>query len=134
MLSVEKTSLGQFGEAELATLVQYRGWRSVLPSALTDQQLLLVADQLRDLLTGEVSGGVGCPPKAALSVTLLLLSKAGIPGKALTDLDMATLHEAMTIFCINVDHEIVSRMLQRRRVEKEPNLVQGLRELVRQRP
>ena len=67
-------------------------------------------------------------------MTLLLLSKAGIPGKALTDLDMATLHEAMTIFCINVDHEIVSRMLQRRRVEKEPNLVQGLRELVRQRP
>ena len=50
MLRVEKTTLGTFGEPELAGLINSRGWKSVLPDALDDQHLLLISDQLRDLL------------------------------------------------------------------------------------
>ena len=53
MLRVEKTTLGTFGEPELAGLINSRGWKSVLPDALDDQRLLLISDQLRDLLAGK---------------------------------------------------------------------------------
>ena len=53
MLRVEKTTLGTFGEPELACLINSRGWKSVLPDALDDQRLLLISDQLRDLLAGK---------------------------------------------------------------------------------
>lgn len=53
MLRVEKTTLGTFGEPELAGLINSRGWKSVLPDALDDQRLLLISDQLRDLLAGQ---------------------------------------------------------------------------------
>ena len=40
MLRVEKTTLGTFGEPELAGLINSRGWKSVSPDALDDQHLL----------------------------------------------------------------------------------------------
>ena len=132
MLRIEKTTLGQFGEPELATLINLRGWQSVLPHALGDQQLLLVADQLRDLLSGQGWDTARGPGSAALPITLLLLSKAGAKrqGKGL-DVEMATLHEVMTLFSVTVDREIVNRMLQRRDDATDPSLMQGLKELVR---
>lgn len=77
MLRVQKKDLGQFGETELAALIHSRGWQSVLPHALGDQQLLLVADQLHDLLSGQGWDAARGPGSAALPITLLLLSKAG---------------------------------------------------------
>jgi len=132
MLRVQKKDLGQFGEPELAALIHSRGWQSVLPHALGDQQLLLVANQLRDLLAGQGWDAAQGPGSAALPITLLLLSKAGVPhqGQGM-DIEMATLHAAMTLFSVTVDREIVSRILQHRDDETDLGLMQGLKELVR---
>ena len=132
MLRVEKTSLGHFGEPELAALIDSRGWQSVLPHAMGDQQLLLVADQLHDLLAGHGWDAARGPGSAALPITLLLLSKAGVPcqGQGM-DVEMGTLHEAMTLLSVTVDREIVRRMLQRGDDATDPGLMQGLEELVR---
>nr|WP_060987793.1 hypothetical protein [uncultured Acidovorax sp.] len=127
MLRVEKTVLGKFGEPELAVLINSRGWKSVLPDALDDQHLLLISDQLRDLLAGkgwDVNRG---PGSAALPISLLLLSKAGAKrlGKGI-DVEMGTLHEAMTLLSVTVDREIVNRMLQREDGATGAGLMQGL--------
>lgn len=131
MLRVEKTVLGKFGEPELAVLINSRGWKSVLPDALDDQHLLLISDQLRDLLAGkgwDVNRG---PGSAALPISLLLLSKAGAKrlGKGL-DVEMGTLHEAMTLLSVTVDREIVNRMLQREDGDTGAGLMQGLGSLI----
>ena len=132
MLRVEKANLGQFGEPELATLIDSRGWQSVLPHALGDQQLLLVADQLRDLLSGQYWDAARGPGSAALPITLLLLSKAAVKrqGKSL-DVKVDTLHEVMTLLSVTVDREIVNRLLERRDDTPSPGLMQGIKELVR---
>ena len=128
MLRVEKTTLGTFGELELAGLINSRGWRSVLPDALDDQHLLLISDQLRDLLAGKGWDANRGPGSAALPISLLLLSKAG--SKRLRkglDVGMGTLHEAMTLLSITVDREIVSRMLHREDGTIGSELMEGLR-------
>ena len=47
------------------------------------------------------------------------------------DIEMASLHAAMTLLSVTVDREIVSRMLQHRDDETDLGLMQGLKELVR---
>lgn len=128
MLRLEKVDLGKFGEPELASLINLRGWQSVLPDALSDQQLLLISDQLRDLLAGQGWDTTQGPGSAALPISLLLLSKAGAKrlGKGL-DVKMDTLHEAMTLLSVTVDREIVSRMLNRQDGNIGSGLMQGLR-------
>ena len=70
MLRVDKATLGKFGEPELADLINSLGWRSVLPDALDDQQLLLVSSQLRDLLSGQGWDTTQGPGSAALPMSL----------------------------------------------------------------
>lgn len=131
MLRIQKKDLGKFGEPELAALIHSRGWQSVLPHALSDRQLLLVADQLRNLLSGQGWDAVQGPGSAALPIALLLLSKAGAPRQGPGfDVELATLHEVMTLLNVTVDREIVSRMLQHRDDATGPGLMQGLKELV----
>lgn len=131
MLRVEKATLGEFGEPELASLINLRGWQSVLPDALADHQLLLVSDQLRDLLAGQGWNTARGPGSAALPISLLLLSKAGAKrsGNGL-DVAIDTLHEAMTLLSVTVDQEIVNRMLHRQDGSIGAGLMQGLRLLV----
>ncbi|MDT0139097.1 hypothetical protein [Acidovorax sp. PRC11] len=131
MLRVEKATLGKFGEPELASLIDLRGWQSVLPDALEDQQLLLVSDQLRDLLAGQGWDTARGPGSAALPISLLLLSKAGAKrsGEGL-DVAMDTLHQVMTLLSVTVDREIVNRMLHRQDGCIGAELMQGLRLLV----
>lgn len=128
MLRVEKTTLGSFGEPELAALVNSRGWKSVLPDALDDRQLLLISDQLRDLLAGKGWDADRGPGSAALPIILLLLSKAGakLSGEGFY-VEMGTLHEAMTLLNVTVDREIVGRMLQREDGTLGSGLMEGLR-------
>lgn len=131
MLRVDKTTLGNFGEPELGGLIDSRGWQSVLPDALDDQQLLLVSGQLRDLLSGQGWDATQGPGSAALPMSLLLLCKAGFTRHADgLEIEMATLHEAMTLLSVTVDREIVNRMLQRPDDAIGPELMQGLKELV----
>jgi len=131
MLRVQKATLGKFGEPELASRINSRGWKSILPAALDDQQLLLISDQLRDLLAGQGWDATRGPGSAALPISLLLLSKAGArrSGKG-TNVELDTLHEAMTLLCIALDREIVNRMLHRQDDTIGSGLIQGLRLLV----
>ena len=105
--------------------------RSVLPDALDDQQLLLVSSQLRDLLSGQGWDTTQGPGSAALPMSLLLLCKAGFTRQAKgLEIEMVTLHEAMTLLSVTVDREIVNRMLVRPDDAIGPELMQGLKELV----
>lgn len=132
MLRVEKATLGKFGEAELASLINARGWKSVLPDSLSDQQLLLISDQLRDLLAGQGWDAARGPGSAALPISLLLLSKAGAkPLNKGLNVGMEALHEVMTIFNVTVDREIVNRMLHRSDETLSSGMMEGFRLLVR---
>lgn len=130
MLRVEKTTLGTFGEPELAGLINSRGWESVLPDALDDQHLLLVSEQLRDLLAGKGWDDNRGRGSAALPISLLLLSEASAErlGKGF-DVAMSTLHEAMTLLSITIDREIVSRILHRKDGPTGAELMESLRVL-----
>lgn len=113
MLSVDKATLAPFGEEELQALIKSKSWKSILPSALGDAQLLQLSDQLRDLLSGkgwDTGRGKG---SAALPMTLLLLSQAGAKHQDLVS-DMEMLHEVMMLLSIAADREIVDRMIQHR--------------------
>ncbi len=95
MLCVEKATLVPFGEEELKALIKSKSWKSMLPSALGDEQLLQLSDQLRDLLSGRAWDAGRGKGSAALPMTLLLLSKAGATDHDLvTDMDM--LREVMS--------------------------------------
>lgn len=132
MLRVEKATLGKFGETELASLINARGWQSVLPDSLSDHQLLLISEQLRDLLAGQGWDAARGPGSAALPMSLLLLSKAGAkPLKKGLNVGMEALHEAMTLLSVTVDREIVNRMLHRKDEALGSGLMEGLRLLVR---
>lgn len=114
MLRLKKATLGKFGPQDMMGLITSRGWESILPDALNDNHLLLVSDQLRDLLSGSGWSGDHDPARAALPLTLLLLTKAGAKrsGDSL-EVGLETLQEALCLLSTAVDREIVNRMLQR---------------------
>lgn len=114
-------------------LITSRGWEAILPDALEDKQLLLVSDQFRDLLSGVGWNEGHDPVRAALPLTLLLLSKAGAKrsGDSL-EVGMETLQEALCLLNTAVDREIVNRLLQRQDATSiGTGLIQGLQMLVK---
>lgn len=116
----------------MMSLVTSRGWEAILPDALDDNHLLLVSDQLRDLLSGVGWNGEHDPARAALPLTLLLLSKAGakLSGDSL-EVSLETLQEALCLLSTAVDREIVNRVLHRRDLTPiGTGLIQGLQMLV----
>lgn len=116
----------------MAGLITSRGWKAILPDALNDNQLLLISDQFRDLLSGVGWKAENDPARAALPLTLLLLTKAGAKrSEDSLDVGMETLQEALCLLSTAVDREIVNRMLQRQ--DATPigdGLLQGLQMLV----
>lgn len=91
-----------------------------------------MSDQLRDLLSGSGWSGDHDPARAALPLTLLLLTKAGAKrsGDSL-EVGLETLQEALCLLSTAVDREIVNRMLHRQ--DATPigtGLIQGLQMLV----
>ena len=114
-------------------LITSKGWEAILPDALQDNHLLLMSDQIRDLLSGnDWSGDDREPTSAALPLTLLLLSKAGVNSSGDGfEVGLETLQEALCLLNTAVDREIVNRMLQRK--DATPigtGLIQGLQMLV----
>lgn len=116
----------------MMSLITLRGWEAVLPDALDDNQLLLVSDQFRDLLSGVGWDDDQDPSRAALPLTLFLLAKAGAKrsGNGM-DGGLETLQEALCLLSTAVDREIVNRMLQRQDATPiRDGLLQGLQMLV----
>ena len=132
MLRLEKATLGQFGAQDLMDLITSGGWKSILPDALEDKNLLLISEQLRDLLSGVGWNEDHDPASAALPLALLLLSKAGAEGpEGRLAVSMETLQETLYLLSTAIDREIVNRMLQRR--DATPigsGLIEGLQLLV----
>lgn len=115
------------------SLITSKGWEAILPDALQDNHLLLMSDQIRDLLSGnDWSGDDREPTSAALPLTLLLLTKAGVsPSGDGFEVGLETLQEALCLLNTAVDREIVNRMLQRKDVTSiGTGLIQGLQMLV----
>lgn len=132
MLRLEKTTLGKFGAQDMMALIMSGGWESILPHALDDNHLLSVSDQFRDLLSGIDRNSVHDSAPAALSIALLLLTKAGAKrsGDSL-EVGLETLQEALCLISTAVDREIVNRMLQRKVATPIGTvLIQGLQMLV----
>lgn len=133
MLRLKKATLGKFGAKDMMSLITSQGWEAILPDALQDNHLLLMSDQIRDLLSGDGwNGGDREPASAALPLTLLLLTKAGVnPSGDGFEVGLETLQEALCLLNTAVDREIVNRMLQRK--DATPigtGLIQGLQMLV----
>ena len=133
MLRLEKATLGKFGAQDMMSLITSKGWEAILPDALQDNHLLLMSDQIRDLLSGDGwNGGDREPTSAALPLTLLLLTKAGVnPSGDGFEVGLETLQEALCLLNTAIDREIVNRMLQRQ--DATPigtGLIQGLQMLV----
>ena len=94
--------------------------------------LLVVSNQFRDLLSGVGWSGDHDPARAALPLTLLLLTKAGAKrsGDSL-EMGLETLQEALCLLSTAVDREIVNRMLQRQdAIPIGTSLLQGLQMLI----
>lgn len=132
MLRLEKANLGEFRAQDMMGLITSRGWEAILPDALDDNHLLVVSNQFRDLLSGVGWSGAHDPARAALPLTLLLLTKAGAKrsGDSL-EMGLETLQEALCLLSTAVDREIVNRMLQRQDpIPIGTSLLQGLQMLV----
>jgi len=132
MLRLEKANLGEFRAQDMMGLITSRGWEAILPDALDDNHLLVVSNQFRDLLSGVGWSGAHDPARAALPLTLLLLTKAGAKrsGDSL-EMGLETLQEALCLLSTAVDREIVNRMLQRQdAIPIGTSLLQGLQMLV----
>lgn len=132
MLRLDKANLGKFGAQDMMSLIMSRGWEAILPDALNDNHLVLVSDQLRDILSGIGWNGDHDPARAALPLTLLLLTKAGAKrsGDSL-EVGLETLQEAVCLLNTAVDREIVNRLLQRQ--DATPigsGLIQGFQMLI----
>jgi hypothetical protein len=133
MLRLEKTTLGNFGATDMVRLIQTHGWEAILPDALDEKYLLLVADQFRDLLAGVGWNGTHDTARAALPLALLLLSKAGAErvGDHL-EVGLETLQATLCFLSTAVDREIVNRILQRQ--DATPvgsSVIEGLEMLIK---
>src|SRR5450830_1198795 len=129
MLCVEKTTLGPFGEPELLVLLEAKGWRGALPKALSDEYLLQLATQLRDMLSGNDRNELqehGC---VALPIALLLVSKLGSDPEVLMA-DMTKLQAVLTVLSYVVEREIVNRVLQCNEGDPDSGLLAMFQELL----
>lgn len=136
MLKVNRANFEQFEGDDLANLLASGGWEAVLPNALQDAQLLCVAEQLRGLLSGQDSALDDQHCSAGLVMTLLLLTKARPESSDIggaMDVELATLHEAMSLLSFSVDREIASRVLNQRDDQSGVALVRAMEKLTRRR-
>lgn len=136
MLQVDRTNLEKFDGDDLASLLASHGWEAVLPNALQDAQLLRVAEQFRGLLSGQDKGTDEKQSSAALVMTLLLLAKVQ-PKKCVTgdaiEVELVTLHEAMSLLSFSVDREIANRVLNQKDSPSGGALVRAMEKLTRRR-
>lgn len=129
MLRVDKTTLGRFGEPELLVLLDAKGWRGVLPKALSDENLLRLADQLRDMLSGNDRNATQEYECVALPIALLLVSKLGGNPDVLMA-DMTKLQAVVTVLSYVVEREIVNRVLQANEGDPDSGLLAMFQELL----
>lgn len=132
MLHVEKKTLSPFGKNEIQALLTLKGWQGLLPHALSDDHLLRLADQLRDLCSGREWCDEQGSSDAAMPVALALLSRAGATPEELSG-DMDLVQGVITLLTIMTEREIVGRMLQRPDSPADQGLVKELEEVVRER-
>lgn len=136
MLQVDRANFEQIDGDDLASLLLTGGWEAVLPNALQDSHLLCVAEQLRGLLSGQEADRNDHHCSAGLTLTLLLLSRArpeSIVIGATMDVELETLHEAMSLLSFSVDREIASRVLDQRDDQSGEALVRAMEKLTRRR-
>lgn len=96
------------------SLINSGGSEAILPHALDDKHLMLIADQFRDLLAGVGWDRKDSSARAALPLTLLLLTRAG--AKCTDDnmeVDLEILQDALSLLSVTFDREIVNRILNR---------------------
>ncbi|MDD0812862.1 hypothetical protein PSQ20_21145 [Curvibacter sp. RS43] len=111
ILNIEKSTLEPFGEPELVRLIEVKGEAGLLPKALTDAQLLQLADQFREIQAGRKGPMLRVRDTVALPLVLTLVAESGIDLEAMCS-DASAIKDAMSVFSVVVDREIVNRLLQ----------------------
>lgn len=129
MLYVDKTTLGPFGEPELLALLDVKDWQGVLPRALSDEHLLQLANQLRDMLSGNDRHEPQEHASVALPIALMLVSKLACDPEVLMA-DMTKLQEIVTVLSYVVEREIVNRVLQCNEGDPDSGLSEMFQELL----
>lgn len=136
MLQVDRANFEQFDGNDLANLLLTGGWEAVMPNALQDSHLLCVAEQLRGLLSGQDADRDEQHCSVGLILTILLFSRARPDSRVIgetKDIELATLHEAMSLLSFSVDREIASRVLNQRDDQSGVALVRAMEKLTRRR-
>lgn len=133
MLFIEHPETGQFGHAEVTSIFKQGGWKALLPNALSDSQLLSASRGLRSLLYS--NDWEDHPDQASPVVTMAILLLISCSPEAnatehTRQFGLSTLQQAMTMLSLDVDREIVSRVLGESSDEPEEALTEILRVLV----
>lgn len=133
MLFFENPEVGNFGHAEVTSIFEQGGWKALLPKSLSDSQLLSASRGLRSLLYSD--DWEGNPDQTSPVVTMAILLLLGCSPEinateGTKQFNLSTLQQAMTMLGLDVDREIVSRVLGEESNEPEEALTEILRVLV----
>lgn len=135
MLFIERTEIGNFGHADVTSIFKKSGWRGLLPNALSDSQLLCTARGLRSLLYSDRWEEEHHLASPVMQMAILLLISCSQEVDAIEDTQqfgLSTLQQAMAMLSLNVDREIVSRVLGEQSDETVEALTEVLRVLAKQ--
>lgn len=100
-----------------------------MPKALSDEHLLQLATQLRDMLSGNDRNELQEHGYVALPIALLLVSKLGGDPEVLMA-DMTKLQAVLTVISYVVEREIVNRVLQCNEGDPDSGLLAMFQELL----
>lgn len=132
MLYIERSEIGHFDHADVTSIFEQNGWRALLPTALSDSQLLCASRGLRSLLNSDDWEDDHDQTSPVVTMAILLLLSCG-PDVNSTDgnrqFGLSTLQQAMAMLSLDVDREIVSRVLGEQSDDAEEALTEILRVL-----
>lgn len=103
---------------DLMNVLETGGWEAILPTGLSDKQLVHLVDQLRGFLWGEGELGPSEETSAAITPALLLLMKID-PSFAPFDESLPLgggerlLRDLLLVLHVAANQEIVNRLLKR---------------------
>lgn len=132
MLFIKHQEVGHFGHADVTSIFKQGGWKALLPNALSDSQLLSASRSLRALLYSDdwESSPEQASPVVTMAILLLLSCSPEVDATESTkQFGLSTLQQAMAMLSLDVDREIVSRVLGETSDEPEEALTEILRVL-----
>ena len=106
--------MGHFDHADITSIFKEGGWKALLPSALSDSQLLCTAEGSRTFLDSDDYEEDHHRASPIVTMAILLLISCN-PEITTSDsprrFDLSTLQQVIAMLSLHVDREIASRVL-----------------------